>query len=90
MSNICDIAEALQQVLQEDAERLGRATGFIKRQREFSGASFAQTVVFGWMANPSGSLEELQQTAAALGVEVSPQAIDQRFTENAATFMRQV
>jgi hypothetical protein len=90
MSNICDIAEALQKVLQEEAERLGRATGFIERQREFSGASFAQTLVFGWMANPSGSLEELQQTAATIGVEVSPQAIDQRFTAKAATFMRQV
>lgn len=90
MSNMCDIAEAVQKVLQEEAERLGRATGFIERQREFSGASFAQTLVFGWMANPSGSLEELQQTAATLGVEVSPQAIDQRFTDKAATFMRQV
>ncbi len=39
------------------------------------------------MANPESSLEELQQAAAAVGVEVSAQAIDQRFTKDAATFM---
>jgi hypothetical protein len=35
-------------------------------------------------------LEELAQTAATLGVEVSPQALDQRFTESAALCLERV
>jgi len=87
MSNLVDIADAMQTVLKEEANRLAKETEFIKRQRKFSGASFAQTLVFGWMANPESSLEELQQAAAAAGVDVTAQAIDQRFTKEAATFM---
>jgi hypothetical protein len=90
MSNLGDVADALQTVLGEEANRLARATGFIQRQRKFSGASFVQTLVFGWMANPASSLEALQQAAATVGVAVSAQAIDQRFTAEAATFLIQV
>jgi hypothetical protein len=42
--------------------------------------TFNQTLVFGFLANPQATLEELTQTAATLGVEISPQALDQRFT----------
>src|SRR4029453_6836424 len=35
-------------------------------------------------------LEELTQTAATLGVEISPQALDQRFTRAAAMCVKQV
>jgi len=36
-----------------------------------SGA-FSQTLVFGFLGNPQASLEELSQTAAALGVAITP------------------
>jgi hypothetical protein len=42
------------------------------------------------LGNPQASLEELTQTAATLGVEISPQALDQRFTMAAATCVQQV
>src|SRR4029453_14731109 len=51
---------------------------------------FTQTLVFGFLGNPQASLEELTQTAATLGVEISPQALDQRFTMAAATCVKQV
>ena len=35
-------------------------------------------------------MEELTQTAATLGVEISPQALDQRFTAAAAACLQQV
>jgi hypothetical protein len=66
---------------------LGRASGFIKRQKKFSGSSFAQTLVFGWLANPSSSMEEMSQSAANVGVQVSRQGIDERFRASAAKFM---
>ena len=39
-----------------------------------------QTLVYGWLAQPAASVEHLSQMASRLGVDVSPQAIDQRFT----------
>jgi hypothetical protein len=39
------------------------------------------------MANPQASLGELTQAAAAAGVQVSPQGLDQRCTEDAAIFL---
>lgn len=42
-------------------------------------------MVFGFLANPDASLEELAQTAATLGVPISAQALDQRFSPTAAS-----
>ena len=47
----------------------------------------AQTLVFGWLADGDATLEELAQTAAVLHVEISPQALDQRFTQKTADFL---
>jgi hypothetical protein len=78
----------MQEILTSTAERLGRSTGFIQRERAFNGASFAQTLVWGWMGNPAASLAMLSQSAANVAVEVSRQAIEQRFTERGAAFMK--
>ncbi len=48
---------------------------------------FAQTLVFGWLANPQASLEGLAQAAAAVGVTIRAQSPDARFTEAAAVFL---
>jgi hypothetical protein len=47
-------------------------------------------VVFGFLGNPQAPLEELTQTAAALGLHSSPQALDPRFTVPAAACLHQV
>lgn len=86
-TKIPQMAEMLQDVLTRKADELGRASGFIQRQKKFSGSSFAQTLVFGWLANPSSSMEEMSQSAANIGIEVSRQGIDERFTETASEFM---
>lgn len=63
-TSIAELGESLQTLLIEDADRIGRESGFIQRQRKFSGSSFAQTLLFGWQANPAASLEELCQSAS--------------------------
>jgi len=78
------LADALQTVLTDDANEAARETGFVRRQRQLTGAVFVQTLVFGWLANPDAALEELADVAALLGANVSPQAIDQRLTPAAA------
>jgi hypothetical protein len=80
----------MQTVLTQVANRAGRSSGFIKREVKLSGASFCQSLVFGWLANPEATLEELCQTAALVGVQITPQGLDQRFTEVGAGCLYQV
>lgn len=42
------MSEVLQQVFNEEACDLARETGFIKRERTFDGADFAQSMIFAW------------------------------------------
>jgi len=84
------IAQAIQMALGPEADRLGRETGFVQRQVKLSGSTFAQTLVLGFLSHPEASYSELNQTAAALGVEISPQGLEQRFTLTAAKLMQRL
>lgn len=57
---IPQLSQILQQLLIENANQIGRESGFIQRQRKLRGASFAQSLISGWQANPIASLEELR------------------------------
>jgi len=88
MSIIPQVGEALRAVFTQKAEEVAKQTQFIKRQVKITGSWFVQTLVFGWLMNPQATLEELTQTGAALGLSVSPQALDQRFTKEASDFLK--
>ena len=90
MPIIDQVADALQDVFGSVAQHLARETRFVQRESKLGGAHFVQTLVFTYLANPNATLEELSQTAAALGVEISPEGLTQRFTAEAATFLQQV
>ena len=90
MISIAQVTEAMQTALSQEADRLGHETGFIRRQVKWSGHTFVQTLVLGLMANPDASYSQLAQTAVALGLHISPQGLEQRFTESAATLLRRV
>ena len=90
MATIPHVAATIHDILTTTADAAGRASGFVQRASPLGGATFAQTLVFGFLAKADPALEELAQTAATLGVTVSPQALDQRFTESAATCLKQV
>src|SRR5439155_11401927 len=53
-----------------------------------SGASFVQALVFGWLHDPAAPIEALADAAARDGRRVTPQALEQRLTPTAATFLR--
>ena len=88
--SVTQLAASMQKVLSEDAEQLGRSTGFIQRQRKLSGSVFAQTLVLGWLAKPDASLSDLCQTAATLGVDISVQSLEERFSETSSQFFEQL
>ena len=90
MSTIPQVASAVQHLLTTVATAAGRATGFVQRASPLNGATFTQTLVFGFLAQPQASLDELAQTAATVGAPVTAQALDQRFTPQAAACLQQV
>ena len=89
-ATIPQVAQAMQTVLTTVAATAAHETKFVQRESKMTGPLFAQTLTFGWLANPQASLEELTQAAATLGVAISPQGLDARFTEEAAHFLQQV
>ena len=90
MSIMPRIAQAMQEVLSNAGHTLARCTGFVKRARKLSGETLVQTLVFTWLAKPNASYEELAQTAASRGVQITPQALEQRFTQEASELLKQV
>ena len=90
MNIISRVCKAMQTVLTIVAANIASESGLVQRLRKLSGCKFVQTLVFGWLENPDATLEELSQTSAALGVEITPQGLDKRFTEKAANFIKRI
>jgi hypothetical protein len=84
---LAEIETHVQSLLHEKAERWARSTGFVQRASKISGSAFAQMLVFGFLNQPEASYTDLQQTMALQGVDVSPQAIEERMTPQAAALM---
>jgi hypothetical protein len=90
MTTVPQLSQTLQTLFTTTADALARRTGFVQRRSKLSGALFAQALVFGWLANAQASLENLAQAAAAVGVAISAQGLDQRCTEGAAVFLEEL
>jgi hypothetical protein len=87
---VAQLAQAMQTLLTADAEQAARDAAFVKRKRQLTGPAFAQALVFGWMAKPDATLENLAVTAAAAGADVTAQAVDRRFGPAAADCLRRL
>jgi hypothetical protein len=90
MDTIPRVCAAIMRTVTTTAESAGRESGLVKRSRKLSGDKLAQILVFGWLNHTRATLEGLSRTVLALGVKVTPQAIDQRFSPAAATFLERV
>lgn len=83
------LAKCFQRVLGDEMQALGRELGL--RSRKLSVAEFVATLVLGWWENPRATREELAIRAQEwFGVEVTPQAISERLTEQAAELLRRL
>jgi hypothetical protein len=90
MTSIASLARPLRRILTEEAEQAARTSGCVRRVRNLSGATLIQTLVLGFLADPDASLSRLCQQAAARGVTISPQGLEQRFTRALTEALRQV
>ena len=59
MTTIPQVARAMREILTTTAAEAGRATRFVQRTSPLNGATFSQTLVFGFLGNPQATLEEL-------------------------------
>ena len=90
MNNIPHISEAIQTILTTTADQVAQKTGFTKRQSKLTGSAFVQTLVLGWLNDPQASLDNLTSMAAQLGVSISAQGLDQRFSAHSGACLHQV
>src|SRR5690349_8044354 len=89
-TTVAELAGALQAVFTTEADDAAHAARLFRRTRKLTGPTFVQALTFGWLANPHASLGELAELATDLGADVSPQALDQRFTAAAADCLSSV
>jgi hypothetical protein len=89
-TTVAQLADTLQTLFTTTADRLAHDAGFIRRRRKLSGASFARALVFTWLDEPTATLGELAQATAPDGHPLTPQALDERFTPQAADFCRRL
>lgn len=90
MLTVPQLARTLQTVLTTTAETAARESGFIQRRRKLTGAAFVQGLVFGWLARPDATYDQLAQAVARAGSVMSPQALEQRFTDAAVQVLAAV
>jgi len=81
------VSVALQEVFGKCTQAAAESSGVIQRQRKFDAVSLAKTFVLGFLQKPAASDESLAQMAAQIGVDVTPQAIDQRHTPALVSFL---
>jgi hypothetical protein len=86
MCMLSQVARALQQVFGRCAEEANRVAGVIQRQRKFTPTSLAQSFILAHVQKPDASVTDIAAMATASGVSVTPQAIEQRFSERLAKF----
>jgi DDE family transposase len=90
MSIIRTVGHTLQTLLGSSLDQIGRQTGVIQRQRKFSGMTLLKTLVLTLLKSPIAGLEKYVATAAKLGVIVTPEAVQKRFSPRLVTFLRAV
>jgi DDE family transposase len=90
MCTLAELSEEMHRLLTTTANQVACETGFVQRASKLTGAHFAQALVLGWLNNPAATLQQLAQMAGTVGVAISPQGIDQRFSATAATFLQRL
>ena len=74
----------------QGVEVVARKTKFVQRESNLNGQVFLQALIFGFLEAKDLSLNDLAQVCADIGVEITAQGLDQRFTEKAVAFLEEM
>lgn len=89
--SVAELQPVLHDLFFDTAQTLAREAGFCQRARKLTGPVFAQALVFSLLQKPDATLEDFADTAEQLlDQTVTSQAVDQRFTPAAATFLHEL
>jgi len=88
MSILQQVPDKMQTILATVPDKVAVQTGLVKRKRKLTGSALTQTLVFGWLENPEASYQQLTETAATLGIQVSRQALEQRLTPETTEMLK--
>ena len=83
-------AEKIRSFFGDTVNQIAGQTQFVQRQSKLDGLKFLQIVVFGFIENPKGSLNHLAQVSLDLGLEITPQGIDERINEHSVIFLKEM
>jgi hypothetical protein len=87
MTSIARLSGVLRTLFITEANQLAQEHEVIQRKRVFSGASLLQLLVFVWLKNPQAGPSSLARFAGGLGLKLSKQAIEERFTMRTANWL---
>jgi hypothetical protein len=90
VSDLNRLAHTLQELLTDTADRLARETHFIQRQRRITGSHFAQALVFSFLGDSQATASRIQCTAAAVGLQVTRQSWEERYTPRGVAFLKRL
>ena len=90
MNILAQVGAALQLLFGTLADEAATVAGVIVRQRKFTALTLARTFILGFLHKPKATDEDLAQMAVQCGVDVTPQAIEQRHTPKLVTFFEQL
>src|SRR5208337_4202803 len=79
------LAKILQTLFTIEADTAAKESGMIQRRRKVSGAGFVQTLVFGWLEDPTTTIDELGDE-----LDVSKQGLSQRLDARGASCLWRV
>ena len=88
MDMVTKVSNALKSIFLESADHINSQAKAVKRRRKFTPRSLAQTFILAFLKNPNASFEDIACMAVASGIEVSPQAIEQRYSSDLELFFK--
>lgn len=85
MISVAYVHRLVKRLFEEDAPRLARQVGM--RQRHLRFTQLALLLVLGWWQQPASGPSALARFAGSLGVSLSKQAIDERWSQRTADWL---
>lgn len=90
MGMVAKVVSVRETILGSMVEEFAEQRGVLRRKRKFRGQSLLRMIVWTLLKKPEATFEDMALTAAQWGVPVSATAVEKRFTQPLADFLRDV